>query len=64
MGLKKLLKKISCKIFFCAGSKCSYNEKGKGKFRLEEMEDADLDFDERSRKRSRAIEKVGDTAPF
>jgi len=28
MGLKNILKKISCKIFFCAGSKCSYNDKG------------------------------------
>jgi len=35
MGLKKILKKVSCKVFFCVGSKCSYNEKGKGKIRIE-----------------------------
>jgi len=35
MGLKKILKKVSCKIFFCVGSNCSYNEKGKGKIRIE-----------------------------
>jgi len=34
MGLKKILKKISCKIFFCVGSKCSYNENGKGKIKI------------------------------
>ena len=35
MGLKKILKKVSCKVFFCVGSRCSYNEKGKGKIRIE-----------------------------
>jgi len=35
MGLKKILKKVSCKVFFCVVSKCSYNEKGKGKIRIE-----------------------------
>tara|TARA_R100001460_G_C3428472_1_gene161880 strand:+ start:348 stop:527 length:180 start_codon:yes stop_codon:yes gene_type:complete len=35
MGLKSILKKISCKIFFCVGSKCSYNDEGKGKLRLD-----------------------------
>ena len=35
MGLKKILKKVSCKLFFCVGSNCSYNEKGKGKIRIE-----------------------------
>lgn len=35
MGLKNILKKISCKIFFCVGSKCSYNENGKGKLRVD-----------------------------
>jgi len=34
MGLKKILKKIKCKIFFCVGSKCSYNENGKGKIKI------------------------------
>jgi len=33
--IKRLLKKITCKIFFCVGSKCSYNEKGKGKIKFE-----------------------------
>jgi len=32
--IKKLLKKIKCKIFFCVGSKCSYNENGKGKIKI------------------------------
>ena len=32
--IKKLLKKISCKIFFCVSSKCSYNEEGKGKIKI------------------------------
>jgi len=35
MSFKKILKKVSCKIFFCVGSKCSYNEKGKGKIRID-----------------------------
>jgi hypothetical protein len=35
MGLKRILKKITCKIFFCVGSKCSYNEKGQGKLRID-----------------------------
>ena len=35
MSFKKILKKVSCKVFFCVGSKCSYNEKGKGKIRIE-----------------------------
>ena len=34
MGLKNILKKIKCKIFFCVGSKCSYNENGKGKIKI------------------------------
>lgn len=34
MGLKKILKKIKCKIFFCVGSKCSYNEENKGKIKI------------------------------
>ena len=41
MGLKNILKKISCKIFFCAGSKCSYNSKGEGKIRIE-LDDNEL----------------------
>ena len=46
MGLKNILKKISCKIFFCVGSKCSYNEKGKGKLRLDlDEEDKNNIFD-------------------
>ena len=32
--IKKLLKKIKCKIFFCVGSKCSYNENGKQKIKI------------------------------
>jgi len=32
--IKKLLKKISCKIFFCVGSRCSYNEDGKQKIKI------------------------------
>ena len=32
--IKKLLKKISCKIFFCVGSKCSINENGNGKIKI------------------------------
>ena len=35
MSFKKILKKLSCRIFFCVGSKCSYNEKGKGKLRID-----------------------------
>ena len=35
MTLKKILKNIRCKIFFCVGSKCSYNEKGKGKLKID-----------------------------
>jgi len=35
MSFKKILKKVSCKLFFCVGSKCSYNEKGKGKIRID-----------------------------
>ena len=35
MGIKKLLKKIKCRMFFCFGSKCSYNENGKGKLNVE-----------------------------
>jgi hypothetical protein len=46
MGLKNILKKISCRIFFCVGSKCSYNEKGKGKLRLDlDEEDKNNIFD-------------------
>lgn len=37
MGLKKLLKKITCKIFFCVGSKCSFNENGKGKLKYNDI---------------------------
>lgn len=33
--LKKLLKKLKCRVFFCFGSKCSYNENGKGKLNVE-----------------------------
>jgi len=32
--IKKLLKKIKCKIFFCVGSRCSYNEEGKSKIKI------------------------------
>jgi len=32
--IKKLLKKIKCKIFFCVGRKCSYNENGNGKIKI------------------------------
>ena len=42
MGLKKILKKVSCKIFFCFGSKCSYNEKGKGKIRIDLNEENNI----------------------
>ena len=42
MGLKRVLKKVSCKIFFCVGSKCSYNEKGKGKLRIDLNEDNNI----------------------
>jgi len=35
MSFKKILKKLSCRIFFCVGSKCSYNEKGKGQFKID-----------------------------
>ena len=42
MGLKRVLKKVSCKIFFCMGSKCSYNEKGKGKIRIDLNEDNNI----------------------
>jgi len=41
MGLKNLLKKIKCKMTFCIGSKCSYNEEGKGKIKIN-----DIDIDE------------------
>ena len=41
MGLKNLLKKIKCKMTFCLGSKCSYNEEGKGKIKIN-----DIDIDE------------------
>lgn len=34
MGLKRILKKIKCKIFFCVGSKCTYNENGKQKIKI------------------------------
>jgi len=42
MGLNKILKKVSCKIFFCVGSKCSYNEKGKGKFKMDINEENNI----------------------
>jgi len=42
MTLKKILKNIRCKIFFCVGSKCSYNEKGKGKLTEVSMIKIDL----------------------
>jgi len=32
--IKKLLKKIKCKIFFCVGSNCSYNDEEKGKIKI------------------------------
>ena len=41
MGLKNLLKKIKCKMTFCIGTKCSYNEEGKGKIKIN-----DIDIDE------------------
>lgn len=41
MGLKNLLKKIKCKMTFCFSSKCSYNEEGKGKIKIN-----DIDIDE------------------
>ena len=41
MGLKNLLKKIKCKMTFCIGSKCSYNEEGKGQIKIN-----DIDIDE------------------
>ena len=34
MGLKRIIKKIRCKIFFCVGSKCSMNEEGKQKIKI------------------------------
>ena len=43
MGLKKLLKKISCKLFFCMGSKCSYNSNGKGQLKFDFKEEKILD---------------------
>jgi hypothetical protein len=42
MGLKKILKKVSCKIFFCMGSKCSFNEHGKGKIRIDLNEENNI----------------------
>jgi len=43
--IKKLLKKIKCKIFFCVGSNCSYNENGKQKIKISvdnnEIEESD-----------------------
>ena len=41
MGLKNLLKKIKCKMTFCIGTKCSYNEEGKGRIKIN-----DIDIDE------------------
>lgn len=38
MGLKNILKKISCKIFFCAGSKCSYNDKGENEIKANRVD--------------------------
>ena len=32
--IKKLLKKIKCKIFFCVSSNCSYNDQGNGKIKI------------------------------
>ena len=32
--IKKLLKKIKCKIFFCVSSNCSYNDEGKSKIKI------------------------------
>lgn len=43
MGLKTLLKKISCKLFFCMGSKCSYNNKGNGELKFDFKEENILD---------------------
>lgn len=37
MGLKNLLKKIKCKMTFCIGSKCSYNEQGEGKIKINDI---------------------------
>jgi len=37
MGLKNLLKKIKCKMTFCIGSKCSYNEEGNGKIKINDI---------------------------
>ena len=34
MGIKKLLKKVKCKVFFCVSSKCSYNEENNSKFNI------------------------------
>lgn len=42
MTLKKILKKIRCRIFFCVGSKCSYNENGKGKLRIDLKEENNI----------------------
>lgn len=42
MTFKKILKKVSCKIFFCVGSKCSYNEHGKGKIRIDLNEENNI----------------------
>ena len=41
MGLKNLLKKIACKMTFCISSKCSYNEEGNHKIKIN-----DIDIDE------------------
>ena len=33
--IKKIFRKIRCKIFFCIGSRCTYNENGNGKINLD-----------------------------
>jgi hypothetical protein len=38
MGLKNLLKKIKCKMTFCIGTKCSYNEEGKGRIKINDID--------------------------
>jgi hypothetical protein len=47
--IKKLLKKISCKIFFCVSSKCSYNENGKGKIKINYNDNEIIESDKTSK---------------
>ena len=44
--IKKLLKKIRCKIFFCVGSNCSYNQEGKGKIKINYNDNEIIESDE------------------